>query len=185
MKSICYFLFIVLVSFSSQAIAQESVMRKKTGITINIPPQVSELDKGYQKIKSTLSAEQVSQLEALDNEYMKTSAPDLEILHTGAKIEECQKLGLLPAAYSQQFILFRDKKNKYQESLWGDFFKTKASKIDFVDQKTLTMHFKSQTMTHLYMAHGLLQGVLRSKPMNVERCKEVDAEVKAYLATGH
>ena len=174
----CSFLF-VLAFMPLPTLAQESVIKQKN-ININMDPRMTELDKPYQDIKSTLSPEQVARLDALDTEYTATSAPDVDILLTGAKIAACQQLGFIPANYEQTFITFRDKKNKYQEQLWKDFYKGDVQKIDFVDRKALASHYKYQTMLHLVLTGGLAKASLEQNPVNEGQCKDVVQEVQAY-----
>lgn len=161
-------------SSAADANKQEEMVKK-------IMEETARLEGEYQALLTTLSQDQLAQLQKVDAQHDKTLLPDTEIMTDGMRVKACHNQGFISKDFDPVFVRYRDKKNAYQEQLWKEFFAGPIKDTSFVDQKIMKGHLTFRTQKNLERVVSQIGTPLKGNPPSQEDCALYQKEIEAYL----
>jgi len=147
-------MFACAAHFSVAATAEEV----PTPAPAEAPAKKSSADI-YREHFQTLSDAQKAELERLERDFTVTLQPDITILQTGTQLQYCRdtnpEFKAREADYASAFIVWRDKVNAWQHTLWEPLQARRRS-MDYIPQDVLGNYLEYSARLFLILGKQLI-----------------------------
>ncbi|MDE1151184.1 MAG: hypothetical protein PW788_01500 [Micavibrio sp.] len=120
----------------------------------------AQADAAYSMIFKKLSEKHQAQMKALDDSFVTTLHPAMQVFRMGAELEYCLQPPRLLVGQDQKYIAafknFRDQRDDEQDALWAAHRK-ETLKITFLDHDLLDAHYRNQAALAMSAGRVLMQ----------------------------
>ncbi len=140
-------------------------------LKVKMSDEMQAKEDAFQAKFKTLTDKQKAIVSQMEIDFMKTTQPDIDILHVANQISKCSysssaKNKLIEKAFQK----YQQERNDVQNQMWADFDRKYKGQIDFMDEKELRHHLYLQFNIATSTAASLIK-VKGSKADAREWCK--------------
>ncbi|MCB1681232.1 MAG: hypothetical protein KDI61_02620 [Alphaproteobacteria bacterium] len=172
---------LLMLSLTPAALAADSQGKKAAApkVKVKLSPEMEEKEKAFNKIRKKLTTEQDSLVSEMEQKFMQTIDPDIQILTLASDLSACTPPEDEKAKMTEQFKAFQTKRNDQQIILWGQFEKQYMPRVDFMDQKMLKEHLALQLKIATVTAAQLIR-LKASQTDKTQLCDEAQKTLAAF-----
>lgn len=108
-----------------------------------LTPEMKASEAEYRKLREPLSDTQKKLLEKMEEAYLETLAPEMEIARLGLQLKSCKFSKDEKAEAGSIYTAFKLEKRSEQEKMLAAAVSKHKKKIDFLDQAILSTHMNT------------------------------------------
>jgi len=145
----------------------------------------AQADAAYEMIFKKLSDKHQAQMKALDESFVKTLRPTLQVFRMGAELEFClqppRALAGQDKKYIDAFKAFRDQRDDEQDALWAAHRK-ETLVVTYLDHELLDAHYRNQAAVAMETGKAMIQDAEAKGLLKNTDCASVQKTLDAAAA---